>query len=122
VSTTINLDKSKELNILCTKGYTFGPLLLQMSVTNSDPKEYYDITQWSFEMKAKVSSFQLEANFQFTDLIKGENGQLLITKSASEMNLIQAMTYLYELRATLPNGESYRIINGKIIVKDAVND
>lgn len=122
MATEITLDKSKILNITAVKGYTFGPLLLRFSVTGSDPKEYYDMSNWTFEMKVKISSYQENSSFEFTDFISNSNGELLITKSASEMNLIQPIQYSYELRATLPNGESYRLLNGYLNILDAIND
>lgn len=122
--TNLNLDATKDVNITFTKGYTFD-VYLRLSKKNTDPVEYYDLTQYIFELKCKFSSYDESAAWQFAtnEITKNSSGELFLRKEAAVTNLISPATYVYELRATkTSDGTSSRIMAGKMIVKDAVND
>jgi len=119
----LNLDPTKKVNITFTKGYTFD-VYLRLTQKDTDPKVPYDLSGYSFELKCKYSSYDETAAWEFinNEITANSDGEIIIRKTATDTNLINPATYVYELRATSLSGDSTRIMAGKMIVKDAVND
>ena len=120
----INLDDSAIVNITCSKANTFGPLMLKLTVKDSDPKEYYDLTGWLFSMKVRWTSDDPNVLFEFTgnEITGNSSGQIIITKAYSLMAVVEQGFYQYDLIAFKPDGTRYALIKGYLKVNDAVSE
>lgn len=113
----VNLVVQSTLNITCLRNDTFS---LDMDWTNSND-EPIDLTIYEFkaQVKKNKASSSVVLEFDDSDFSKDADGNLVMSKSASNMNIV-AGVYYYDLETTGPAGAIATWLAGKFIIQEDV--
>lgn len=116
----VNLITKETLNITCMKGDTFQ---LEM-VWRDSASALMDLTAYTFksEVRRPNTSGAAILTFADTDFAKDASGNLVMSKSATAMDITGA-SYQYDVQATkTATGEVYTWLGGLFIIKDDITE
>lgn len=116
----VNLIVKETLNITCMKNDTFK---LDMDWTDSDDAAI-DLTAYTFKAEVRRSPINKTSviSFSDSDFTKDANGNLLMKKAASAMNVASGI-YYYDLQAThTSSGDVSTWLGGTLEVKEDVTE
>ena len=116
----VNLVVQSTLNITCLKNDTFS---LDMDWTDSEG-DAIDLTLYTFKAQVKTNKASDVAvlTFNDSDFSKDANGNLTMSKSATDMD-IKSSVYYYDLQTTRTStGAVSTWLGGKFIVKEDVTE
>lgn len=116
----VNLITKETLNITCMKGDTFK---LEM-VWRDSQSDLMDLTAYTFKSEVRIPNVAggVVITFENSDFSKDASGNLVMTKSATDMG-INASSYVYDVQATKTStGEVFTWLGGLFIVKDDVTE
>ena len=117
---SINLVVKETLNITCMKQDTFK-LNMDWVDGNNNP---IDLTGYTFKSQVKTSDVAPTSilTFEDSDFTKDASGNLLMSKSAADMN-ISAGKYFYDLQVTeTATGDVSTWLGGLFIVQEDVTE
>jgi hypothetical protein len=116
---SVNLVVREELDITCMQNDTFK---LDMDWEDSDDNAI-DLTAYSFKCEVRKSKNKTAVlTFGANDFTKDANGNLLMKKVASDMN-IKAGVYQYDLQATeTASGDVATWLGGLFVVQGDITE
>jgi len=116
---SVNLVVREELDITCMQNDTFK-LDMDWEDTNDDP---IDLTNYTFKCEVRKSKDRTAVlTFGTNDFTKDASGNLLMKKSASDMN-VKAGVYQYDLQATeTVSGDVATWLGGLFVVQGDITE
>jgi hypothetical protein len=116
---SVNLVVKEELDITCMQNDTFK---LDMDWTDADSNPI-DLTLYTFKAEVRLSkSKNAVLTFNDSDFTKDANGNLLMKKVASSMN-VKAGVYQYDLQATRTGtGDVSTWLGGLFVVQGDITE
>lgn len=114
----VNLITKETLNITCMKGDTFK---LEM-VWRDSANALMDLTGYTFKSEIRRPNGGSVITFENSDFTADSSGNLVMNKSAADMEVAGA-SYQYDVQATkISTGEVFTWLGGLFIVEDDITE